>query len=251
VFPGGLGLRDVNHTASILEPRPDRRDEQRPAGTSKGNDPQMIRILLADDHDLVRDSLVLLLQGLDDEVEVVHAATLPEALRKADPGLDLVLLDINMPGMNRMAGVEAMRRALPQVPLVVVSGQITSDTVMDALKAGAAGFIPKTMAGKSMLNAIRLVLSGERYIPQLVLEGPAASQAEGTTGEGGAQALSRREREVLGLLASGLSNKEIARRLEVETVTVAVHLTSVYRKLGAANRTQAVRIAMEQGLHLS
>lgn len=213
-----------------------------------------MRILLADDHDLVRDSLALLLQGLDTDVEVLHAATLPEAVKKAaEAPFDLVLLDINMPGMNRVAGVEAMRRALPQVPIVVVSGQITPDTVMDALKAGAAGFIPKTMAGKAMLNAIRLVLSGERYIPRLVLEG-AAAPAEGSAhpvGEGGTAALSRREREVLALLASGLSNKEIARRLQVETVTVAVHLSSVYRKLGAANRTQAVRIALEQGLHLT
>jgi DNA-binding NarL/FixJ family response regulator len=214
----------------------------------------MMRILLADDHDLVRDSLSLLLQGLDPEVEVVHAATLPEALKKAGAGVfDLVLLDINMPGMNRVAGVETMRGALPDVPIVVVSGQITPDTVMDALKAGAAGFIPKTMAGKAMLNAIRLVMSGERYIPRLVLEGAASPSGDstGSAGEGGPAALSRREREVLGLLASGLSNKEIARRLQVETVTVAVHLSSVYRKLGAANRTQAVRIALEQGLHLS
>jgi DNA-binding NarL/FixJ family response regulator len=212
-----------------------------------------MRILLADDHDLVRDSLALLLQGLDPDVEVVHAATLPEALKKTEEHkFDLVLLDINMPGMNRVAGVEAMRRTLPQVPIVVVSGQITSDTVMDALKAGAAGFIPKTMAGKAMLNAIRLVLSGERYIPRLVLEGAVSgSDGVGGSAESGTAALSRREREVLGLLASGLSNKEIARRLQVETVTVAVHLSSVYRKLGAANRTQAVRIALEQGLHLS
>lgn len=212
-----------------------------------------MRILLADDHDLVRDSLELLLQGLDDEVKVVHAGTLPEAVQKsAEANFDLVLLDINMPGMNRVAGVETMRRALPQVPIVVVSGQITADTVMDSLKAGAAGFVPKTMAGKAMLNALRLVLSGERYIPHLVLEGAAANAADSSAvaGEGGAAALSRREREVLGLLASGLSNKEIARRLQVETVTVAVHLSSVYRKIGAANRTQAVRIALEQGLHL-
>jgi DNA-binding NarL/FixJ family response regulator len=213
----------------------------------------MMRILLADDHDLVRDSLALLLQGLDPAVEVVHAANLPEALKRAaEPPFDLVLLDINMPGMNRLAGVEQMRKALPEVPIVVVSGQITPDTVMDALKAGAAGFIPKTMAGKAMLNAIRLVLSGERYIPRLVLEGAGAAEgAMPTVGEGGTAALSRREREVLALLAAGLSNKEIARRLQVETVTVAVHLSSVYRKLGAANRTQAVRIALEQGLHLS
>jgi DNA-binding NarL/FixJ family response regulator len=205
-----------------------------------------MRILLADDHDLLRDSLELLLQRLDPAVEVVHAASLPEALTKAtaSPAIDLVMLDVNMPGMNRLAGVEAMGRVLPNVPIVVISGQFSNELATDALNAGAAGFIPKTMAGKSMVSALQLVLSGERYIPRLVLE----TGADAGAGDSTTQSLSRREREVLRLLAGGLSNKEIARRLAVETVTVAVHLSSIYRKLGAANRTQAVRIALEHGI---
>ena len=203
-----------------------------------------MRILLADDHDLLRDSMELLLQRLEPGLQVVHAGSLPEALTKAaaEPAIDIVMLDLNMPGMNRLAGVEAMNRALPNVPVVVISGQFTNELAMEALRAGAAGFIPKTMAGKAMLSALQLVLAGERYVPRLVLDSDAEASDSAT------QSLSRREREVLRLLASGLSNKEIARRLEVETVTVAVHLSSIYKKLGAANRTQAVRIALEHGV---
>jgi two-component system, NarL family, nitrate/nitrite response regulator NarL len=205
-----------------------------------------MRILLADDHDLVRDSLELLLQRLDPGLEVMHAASLPEALTRAaaEPDVDLVMLDVNMPGMNRVAGVEAMARTLPDVPIVVISGLFTHELAIDALRAGAAGFIPKTMAGRTMLGAIELVLSGERYIPPQVIEGSVVTPAVASA----TQSLSRREREVLQLLAGGLSNKEIARRLGVETVTVAVHLSSIYRKLGAANRTQAARIALEHGI---
>ena len=202
-----------------------------------------MRVLLADDHDLLRDSLELLLKQLDETVEVLHAGTFPDALKQAATGsIDLVMLDVNMPGMNRLAGVEAMTRAVPNVPIVVISGQLSNELAGDALRAGAAGFIPKTMTGKAMLSALQLVLSGERYIPRMMLE------ADGGSTDGATQSLSKREREVLRLLASGLSNKEIARRLEVETVTVAVHLSSIYRKLGAANRTQAVRIALEHGI---
>jgi DNA-binding NarL/FixJ family response regulator len=205
-----------------------------------------MRILLADDHDLLRDSLELLLQRLEPGLQVIHAASLPEALTKAaaEAPIDIIMLDVNMPGMNRLAGVDAMTRAMPNVPIVVISGQFSNELAMDALRAGAAGFIPKTMAGKAMLSALQLVLSGERYIPRMVLE----NDGESVPGDSTTQTLSRREREVLRHLAGGLSNKEIARRLEVETVTVAVHLSSIYRKLGAANRTQAVRIALEHGV---
>jgi len=201
---------------------------------------------MADDHDLVRDSIEEFLKRLDDQVQVLHAATLPQALEIArqNPGLDAVLLDLRMPGMNGFAGLKSMQAACAGVPVVIVSGETNAETVRGALQAGAAGFLPKTMRGTAMLNAMRMILAGERYVPDiLVSERPEARGPENT----GGPPLTQREREVVHLLVQGLSNKEIGQRLKIEVVTVALHLRSVYRKLGVSSRTQAVRIALQQG----
>lgn len=207
-----------------------------------------MRIVLADDHDLVRDTIEEFLKRLDKEIEVLHAATLPQALEliRTSPTLDLVLLDLRMPGMNGLAGLKSARDARPSVPIVMLSGETGSDTIRNALQAGAAGFLPKTMRGSAMLNALRLILAGERYVPDILLT--EQSGAESSAGDAdGPPALTHREREVMGLLVQGLPNKEIGRRLNIEVVTVALHLRSIYRKLGVASRTQAVRMALEQG----
>lgn len=212
-----------------------------------------MRILLADDHDLIRDTVEEFLKRLDEDLHVLHAATLPQALdliRKAD-ALDLVLLDLKMPGMNGLGGLKSVQAARADVPVVILSGETNPDVIRNALQAGAAGFLPKTMRGTAMLNALRLILAGERYVPDILVAGQSAPADE--AGGGGAPApasLTQREREVMGLLVQGLSNKEIGRRLGIEVVTVALHLRSIYRKLGVASRTQAVRLALEQGWHL-
>ncbi|HTO85375.1 MAG TPA: response regulator transcription factor [Methylomirabilota bacterium] len=207
-----------------------------------------MRILLADDHDLVRDSIEEFLKRLDRDVQVLHAATLPQALELAqqDVPLDAILLDLRMPGMNGLAGLRAMRAARAGVPVVVISGETDPDTVRGALQAGAAGFLPKTMRGTAMLGALRLILSGERYVPDLVVAAGGEPAPAGPSGSsfGG---LTQREREVMSLLVQGLPNKEIGQRLKIEVVTVALHLRSIYRKLGVSSRTQAVRLAMQQG----
>jgi DNA-binding NarL/FixJ family response regulator len=210
-----------------------------------------MRILLADDHDLIRDTIEEFLKRLDEDLQVVHAATLPQALehiRKAD-ALDLILLDLRMPGMNGLAGLKSVQ-ALSGVPIVILSGETNPDIIRNALQAGAAGFLPKTMRGTAMLNALRLILAGERYVPDILVTGQPAPAEEGAGGGPGPASLTQREREVMGLLVQGLSNKEIGHRLGIEVVTVALHLRSIYRKLGVSSRTQAVRLAMEQGWNL-
>jgi len=207
-----------------------------------------MRILLADDHDLIRDTIEEFLKRLDKDLQVLHAATLPQALDvigKTD-ALDLILLDLRMPGMNGLAGLKSVQAARAGVPVVILSGETNPDTIRSTLQAGAAGFLPKTMRGTAMLNALRLILAGERYVPDLlVAEQPAFSEEH--AGGAAPAALTPREREVMGLLVQGLSNKEIGHRLGIEVVTVALHLRSIYRKLAVTNRTQAVRLAMEQG----
>lgn len=218
-----------------------------------------MKILVADDHKLVRDGLKPFLQELAPDVEVLDAANMDEALAAASavPDLGLVLLDLMMPGMDGLRGLEALRAKCPGVPVVIVSGFSSRDHVVAAVQAGAAGFIPKTVSGTAMVNALRLVLSGEKYLPSSTFFDDPANPTMmmppnmGRPGTGGVPApfdkLSRREAEILALLVEGRTNKEIALCLDLQEITIKVHLRNVYRKIGAANRAQAVRIAMSSG----
>ena len=218
-----------------------------------------MKILVADDHKLVRDGLKPFLQELAPDVEILDAANMDEALATAGavPDLGLVLLDLMMPGMDGLKGLEAVRAKCPGVPVVIVSGFSSRDHVVAAVQAGAAGFIPKTVSGTAMVNALRLVLSGEKYLPSSTFFDDPANPTMmmppnmGRLGTGGVPApfdkLSRRETEILALLVEGRTNKEIALCLDLQEITIKVHLRNVYRKIGAANRAQAVRIAMSSG----
>jgi len=208
-----------------------------------------MQILLVDDHHLFRDTLEALLKDSFDDADVLHAANLSEAVDVAKKAktLDAVLLDLRMPGMNGLAGLSAMRHECPDVPVVILSGYEHPDTARASLQAGAAGFIPKTMHGAAMLSALRLVLSGVRYVPDLTLSGGDLQKGDAASGGELATGLTPREREILRHLMKGLQNKEIARLLDIECVTVSLHLRSVYRKFNVSNRTQAVRLAMQLG----
>jgi DNA-binding NarL/FixJ family response regulator len=204
--------------------------------------------VIADDHALVRELLERQLQELRESVDVLHAGTLQQVLDLARTGepIDLVLLDLRMPGMNGFAGLQAVRQALPAVPVAILSGQVDPRTIREALQAGAAGYLPKTMRAAGMLNALRLILAGERYVPETAL-GPGGQAAGASADADRSGELSRREQEVVRQLLRGQTNKEIARQLGIEEVTVALHLRTIYRKLGVRNRTQAVRLLLERG----
>ncbi len=207
--------------------------------------PRSLRVVIADDHALIRELLERQMKELGDDVRIVHAGTLQQVIEltgDAEP-IDLILLDLRMPGMNGFAGLQAVRQLRPEVPVAILSGQTDPQTIRDALQAGAAGFLPKTMRAGGMLSALRLILAGERYVPDAALGDDAPAGA----GTGGAGDLSRRQRDVVKLLLSGVTNKEIAHELGIEEVTVALHLRSIYRKLDVRNRTQAVRMLLEQG----
>ncbi len=209
-----------------------------------------MKILLADDHDLVRETLRFFLEKIEPEVHVTEARTFAEALEAAEQvaPLDLILLDLKMPGMNRFAGLKLMRQRFPGVPAIIISGFVGREDVMEAIQNGAAGVIPKTLGSKAMLGALRLVLAGETYVPSIVAreDGAAAESAE-TSNEGPIQGLTERERDVLKLLVAGLTNKEIGKRLGIQEVTVKLHLRGIFRKFNVTNRTQALRIAIQNG----
>ncbi len=214
-----------------------------------------MNILLADDHDLVRDGITSFLQTAAPDVTVAQAKDFAEALAivNGEQPIDLTILDLNMPGMNGLSGLTVMRQKFPDVPVVILSGSVKRSDVLNALEHGASGYLPKTLSGKSLINALRLVLSGEKYIPSALLEDdggtirPGEIDLEGLEPDNPLRQLTNREREVLALLTKGLSNKEIAKQLSVREITVKVHLTGIFKKLGAANRTQAVKIAMQLG----
>jgi two-component system, NarL family, nitrate/nitrite response regulator NarL len=206
-----------------------------------------MQVLVADDHGLFREMLAKAIKELSDSVEVLHAGDLARTLDLARAGdkIDLILLDLRMPGMNGLAGLKLLRDARPDVPVVILSGETDPDVIRASLQAGSAGFIPKTTRVAAMVNALRLVLSGEPYIPPAAL--PRGAPGEKPT-PAGLDMLTPRERDVLRQLIGGHSNKEIGHRLRLEEVTVAVHLRAIFRKLGVKNRTQAVRAALRLGM---
>ena len=199
-----------------------------------------MRILIADDHDLVRDTIAMFLQS-EGMAEIVTVENLDAAIETADRtgSFDLVLLDFNMPGMDGLEGLARMREANDERPVALLSGTATPQVAKDAIAAGAAGFVPKTLGAKSMVSAIRFMAAGETFVPYEFMQ-----QAEAKT----VANLTERETEVLRGLCEGKSNKEIARDLDLQEVTIKLHVKTLCRKLDAKNRTQAAMIARDRKL---
>lgn len=204
----------------------------------------MANILIADDHDLVRDTIAAYLEA-SSEFKVLTASTLDDALSKSNglDAIDLLILDYHMPGMNGLAGLERARKVYPATKIAMLSGVANRDVANRAMEQGADGFIPKSLTAASMVNAIRFVLAGERYFPFDF----GAADASSTTPTAFSN-LSDREMQTLEQLCIGLSNKEIARNLGIAEVTVKLHVKNVLSKLGVTNRTQAALLAKEQHL---
>ncbi|HEY9080689.1 response regulator transcription factor [Magnetovibrio sp.] len=217
-------------------------------------------IILADDHKLVRDGLTPFLEELDDNVNVIEAAAFEHAMQasKEAQDLKLIILDLGMPGMNGLAGVRQMMETHPSVPVVILSGTHDQTAILKAFNLGIAGFIPKSAGSEVMMSALQLVMAGERYIPSQILVGAAvqdtnrpyagATQAAASTRAINAarfDKLSKREQHVLELLAGGMTNKEIARTIDLQEATIKIHVKNIYRKMGVNNRVQAVRMVIE------
>ena len=205
-----------------------------------------MKIILADDHVMVREGLRPFLERLDDGgVTVYEAGGLPEvrALLEKIGRVELLVLDLRMPGMDGLEGLRQIRHDYPDIPTVILSSMVDRDQMLETINLGAAGYIPKHLSGAAMISALKLVLSGERFLPSMLLASEQPDQPSG--GNSGATKLTPREREVLALLREGLPNKVIANRLNLSEVTVKSHLFSIFRKLGVQNRVQAARRLVE------
>lgn len=203
-----------------------------------------MRVLLADDHELVRDTLIAFLER-EDDLELTACDDLPSALGAIEGGapFDLVLLDYSMPGMNGLEGFQKAREASDGRPVAIMSGTAPRDVAQQALDQGAAGFLPKTMGAKSLVNAIRFMAAGEVFLPVKFMTEVPEEEPNAL-----AALLTEREMQVLDGLCRGLSNKEIAREIDLQEVTIKLHVKTLCRKLEAKNRTQAAIIAKEAGI---
>lgn len=202
-----------------------------------------MKILLADDHELVRDTISAYLHS-EGRVAVVAVPDYASAMKQVSAGdpLDLVLLDFEMPGMNGLDGLTDAVRRFPNQAFAILSGTAPNKIAQEAVALGAVGFLPKTMGAKSLMNAVRFMAAGETFVPASLLA------EDGTPVETDfSRQLSQREKETLRGLCRGQSNKEIARDLNLQEVTIKLHVRTLCKKLNAKNRTQAAMIAKNAG----
>lgn len=214
-----------------------------------------MRIIVADDHPLYREAVKLRLERLLPDSQIVEVGSLEELLAQAQGApsapIDLVLLDLYMPGMESGPGVSTVVHALPATPVALMSGAASAQDVRRAISAGARGFLPKTLTSELFAMAISMILAGGTYLPAEMAQTERAGMAELHAGSGGggfADTLSPRERQVLVRLSSGASNKEIGRDLNLAEVTVKLHVRQILRKIKARNRSEAASMATRAGL---
>ncbi|TCM19808.1 LuxR family two component transcriptional regulator [Novosphingobium sp. PhB165] len=209
------------------------------------------RALIVDDHALVRDGLRTVFEQAFPACEVLDAADLAEALDRLESSgrdigeqggdVDLVLLDLLIPGIEGLSGLETLRGRFPTAPVVIVSGVSDPQAVRSALAAGAAGFVPKSLRRDQLVEALRLVLAGGIYRPELLAGDPYA--AEDASIRARIDSLTPQQRVVLGQLAAGKLNKQIAYELDVSMTTVKAHVSAILQKMHVFSRTQAVILA--------
>lgn len=214
----------------------------------------MLKLLVVEDHALVREGLVNLLGQVEKDVVVCEAADFESALNQLENEgeFDLVLLDLALPGIDGFAGLDILRRRYPAMPVAVVSAFDDTPTVTRVINLGASGFIPKAFSGEALLSAVREVLAGNIFRPSV----QANARLDDTTPVPPAKfavrpdeiGLTDRQAQVLALMVRGLTNRDIAEQLGLSEGTVKIHATAVFKALGVTSRTQALVAVARYGV---
>jgi DNA-binding NarL/FixJ family response regulator len=194
------------------------------------------RVLIADDHPLYCDALRAVVPQACPGAEIDVAASQEEVLAAVTgkPAFDLVLLDLNLPGAAGLSCLHALRKTVPTTPIVVVSAVGDPKVMQDAIMSGASAFIPKSAPSQVLINALKVIVAGGTYMPTGIVAALRNADSAAAHSE-----LTLRQRRVLELLSTGLSNKRIARELDISEITVKAHVSAIFRKLGVTNRMQA------------
>lgn len=211
-----------------------------------------MKILIADDHWMVRESLKQVMRRLRQTLDAYEAETFGEAIATllAHPDIDLVLVDLVMPGFDEFAGLQRIREQFPNVPVVVVSVHEDLEHVLRSVEQGVIGYIPKSAAGPEIERALERVLAGEVSFPRRIIErsagagSPRPAVEPPTPPAGAYDSLTARERDVLSLLGRGYSVKRIAEDLDLSSQTVRVHLSNLMKRLGLRDRSAAIHYAI-------
>ena len=215
-----------------------------------------MKILLVDDHSLFREGMRYVLQQLPGVSEIFEAGNYPDGLKQAElhPELDLALMDLKMPGSEGAISIKFFHQRFPHIPVVVVSGEDSRDKMEKVMSYGAMGFVCKSATAPVMLSALNLVLAGGVYVPpqmleqQGILESSPPERMDKRSLNTNEYGLTPRQMQVLGHLAEGLSNKQIARAVDLAEGTVKIHVAAVYQVLRVNSRMEAVRVAEQLGL---
>jgi DNA-binding NarL/FixJ family response regulator len=207
-----------------------------------------LKILLIDDHALFRDGLLLVLEDLKIDIETFEACSFESAseVMQAQPDLDMVLLDLGLPGTSYLDALLAIRQRLPKTLIVIVSGTEDQQMVEQALHNGARGYIPKSSPANIILHALQLVISGGTYVPAQILHRK-DTLANININKLPGHNLTPRQYDVLLQLATGKSNKEIGKQLNLTESTVRAHVAAILKACNVANRTHAVQFSQQNG----
>jgi two-component system response regulator NreC len=204
---------------------------------------EAITVILADDHEVVRDGIRMIIEA-EGDMEVVAEEGDADAARRRVSGLkpSVLVLDLNMPGTPSMEVLPTLAEASPETTVVVLTMQEDPNFAREAFRRGANGYVLKHAAGRELVEAIRETVAGRRYVNP-TLGAQLAAEPEGTPAD-----LTPRESEVLGLIAAGYTNPEIAERLVISIRTVETHRAAIHRKLDTVNRAELVAFAKQHGL---
>jgi two-component system, NarL family, nitrate/nitrite response regulator NarL len=210
-----------------------------------------LKLLVIDDHPLVLEGVAAALEGFGDGVHIVAARTAEKGLAAAaaNPDLDLVLLDVALPGVSGFALIGKLRERFPALPIVVLSALDDAASVSRAMNAGAMGFVPKSSATRVLINVLQQVLDSTASPQSLAATKPASSAlAAAGVKDHDVSLLTLRQIEVLSRVCQGKANKQIATELGLSEKTVKAHVTAIFKVLGVANRTQAALAARSVGV---